>query len=204
LKSKLNNLNVSNCLKLKEIDCSENELTELDLTNLTDLEMLNCVFNQLTNLDLSNLFNLKELYCRDNYLISINYPPNPEKLIELSIRNNNLDKQNLSIFSKFTNLQTLFIGNDDKEKNKEDKYNHFFGDLEGLKNLTKLESLHISNTDIDGEIKSLPNSIREIYCSNKKRPESAVKKITEELAKASNHFTLIGDMYLRSGGNAQE
>src|SRR5947207_3210126 len=42
-------------------------------------------------------------------------------------------------------------------------YNRFYGSLESLKDLTKLESLHISNTDISHGLEYLPKSLKEIH-----------------------------------------
>jgi len=39
------------------------------------------------------------------------------------------------------NLKYLYIGNDNEEKIKQDKYNRFSGSLEPLKNMNKLEDL---------------------------------------------------------------
>src|SRR6185295_19468052 len=47
-------LNLDNCKKLKELDCSYNELTELKVNHLSELTTLFCSNNQLTDLDLSN------------------------------------------------------------------------------------------------------------------------------------------------------
>jgi Leucine-rich repeat (LRR) protein len=115
----------------------------LDLSDFTNLEELNCSNNCLTNLNLNNCRKLKKFYCSNNYLTEIPYFSNLEKIIELSIGNNNFPTQNLSIFSKFRNLEQLYIGNSDKI------YNHFLGSLEPLKDLNKLERLYIGNTDID-------------------------------------------------------
>ncbi|CAG8592538.1 36329_t:CDS:2, partial [Racocetra persica] len=164
LKSKLISLNVSKCLNLKRVYCYGNQLTKLDLTNLPKLEELICSDNRLTSLDLTNLNRLKLLLCRDNQLTKINYPLNPKKLTELSIRNNNLVEHDLSIFSRFINLEKLFIGNDYKENIEKGEYNRFFGSLKPLQNLTKLKLLHINNTYVDTDLENLPENIREIYC----------------------------------------
>jgi len=53
--------------------------------------------------------------------------------------------------------------------------------LKSLESLNNLESLYISNTDIDDGVEFLPKSITEIYYSTKSRPESKVKNIEKEL-----------------------
>jgi len=82
-------------------------------------------------------------------------------LIYLNISNNNLPEQDLSVFSKFTNLELLLIGGNNEKHFKQSKYNKFKGSLEPLKNLTKLKNLYISNTDIDSGLEYLPESIEE-------------------------------------------
>src|SRR6185295_3616824 len=113
-----------------------------------------------------------------------------EKLTSLNIKNNNLSGQSdekdidISIFSKFTKLKQLLIGNDNKEKIEEGKYNHFVGSLSSLKKLTDLEGLDISNNDISqGKIEDLPEklTLRNTYCSAEERPKSSVKNIQKEL-----------------------
>ena len=128
------------------------------------MEEIVCNVNQLTEIKLGNLAQLRKLFCRNNCLTDIDYSVlSPEKLTELSIRNNNLSEQNISVFSKFTKLKLLRVGNDDKEEIEKGKYNHFVGSLNSLKELTDLEILDISNTDIGQlNIKNLPEKIREI------------------------------------------
>src|SRR5436190_539388 len=109
--------NIKNITKVTIRNCSQ--LREVNITNFTDnhgLEKINCGSNQLINLNLSSLIQLKNLYCRDNFLTDIIYPSNPEKLTELSIRNNNFSESDLSIFSPFANLETLYVGNDEPKK----------------------------------------------------------------------------------------
>ncbi|CAJ0762883.1 16715_t:CDS:2, partial [Entrophospora sp. SA101] len=64
-----------------------------------------------------NLTQLQRIDCDNNYLNSFDYSVlNPEKLIYLCINANNLPKQDLSVFSKFTNLEQLrelYISNTD-------------------------------------------------------------------------------------------
>src|SRR5437764_12677379 len=67
-------------------------------------------------------------------------------------------------------------------------YNKLEGSLADLKNLTKLESLEISNTDIIGDPEDLPSSIREIRYSTEARPDSKVKSLVslKQLAETNN------------------
>jgi hypothetical protein len=111
--------------------------------------VLECFNNRLTNLDLSQ--NLK--------------------LEFLDISDNNFAKQDLSFLSHLNNLKVLSLGNDAKfycYKEIRDKIkkniqqgicNQFTGSLEPLKNMTKLKSLDISNTDVSSGVEYLPNNM---------------------------------------------
>ena len=66
--------------------------------------------------------------------------------------------------------------------------------------MDKLETLDISNTDIDSGLEYLPNSIKMFDCSVNQRPEAKVKKIADELERyrrffdirtANNYVTLL-------------
>ncbi|CAG8586570.1 8976_t:CDS:2 [Paraglomus occultum] len=48
-----------------------------------------------------------------------------------------------------------------------------------IQNLTQLESLNISNTDIDKGLEYLPDDMKYIYCLSEQRPESKVKEIMD-------------------------
>jgi hypothetical protein len=91
---------------------------------------------------------------------------------------NNFSEQDLSIFSNFVNLEVLYVSNDDERKIQRNIYNRFIGSLEHLQNLTRLEILDISNTDIDSGLGHLPlNKLTLFSCSNKGKKEAKVAKI---------------------------
>ena len=65
---------------------------------------------------------------------------NPEKLISIFLTNNNLSSQDLfQPFVNFVNLELLDVGNNDEKKIIQNIYNQFYGSLEYLKNLSKLQ-----------------------------------------------------------------
>jgi hypothetical protein len=116
------------------------------------------------------------LYVDNNYLTNIDYSSfDPTKLTGLIIDNNNLTEQNIEVFGKFINLEDLRLGSTDP-----DKRNHFVGSLESLKDLTRLEDLDISNTDINEGVEFLPNGVKRISYSVT-RPESKLKEIVKEI-----------------------
>jgi len=80
----------------------------LDLSNCIQLKALSCGFNKLTNLDLNGLKQLERIDCNDNLLVNFDYSTlNPDTLTYLNISDNNLSAQDLSTFSKLTNLELL-------------------------------------------------------------------------------------------------
>ncbi|CAG8574511.1 7512_t:CDS:1 [Funneliformis caledonium] len=151
---------------LKELDCSNSNLTYLDVSGCPKLAYLNANHNRL---------------CR----ISVN----SESLEYLNLLDNNFPEQDLTFFSGFVNLKELHIGNiDDREG---DVYNRFHGSLEPLKGLTKLESLNINNTDIDSGLEYLPNSVKILQCLAE-RPNAKVKNLYMQL---ENFVTDAKDVY---------
>src|SRR5581483_9091290 len=169
-------------------DCGRNELTYLKLNNCLNLKRLFCYDNKLTKLEIDNSPKLVRLDCRDNFLTDLEVPF--KNLIYLTVRNNNLSKRNLSMFSELFNLEVLYINTDlsyqgdcdprkHKEKLKKGIYNKFEGSLKYLEKLTKLRELNISNTDIDGGWEYLPGNLEEFYCSADIIKDAKVKVIEE-------------------------
>ncbi|WP_430408496.1 leucine-rich repeat domain-containing protein [Kordia sp.] len=61
---------------LKELNCSNNQLTDLPLSQNVNLETLSCSVNQLTNFNLSQNVNLKYLDCEGNPYSSLDFSQN--------------------------------------------------------------------------------------------------------------------------------
>ncbi|CFW92729.1 protein of unknown function (Leucine rich repeat domain) [endosymbiont DhMRE of Dentiscutata heterogama] len=180
----IGSLNLNDFTNLKKLYCYNNKLTTLVLTNCIQLEELYCYHNQLTNLSLpKHCPNLTKLYCANNQLTNLNFSIlNPKKLQHLNISNNNFSPSDLSIFSSFTNLEILKIGNDNTKKIKQNIYNRFHGSLEPLRNLIKLRELHISNTDLNEvDIEHLPQSLEKIEYSTDKRSDCKLRWIVPQL-----------------------
>ncbi|CAJ0842036.1 10721_t:CDS:2 [Entrophospora sp. SA101] len=164
----------------------ESSITKLILGNKPKLTYLGCYDNQLTTLDLSQCFKLAELNCSDNLLTSIDFLktlPHPEKLRELRLSNNNIEKTTLEFLRPFVNLFTpaLTLGNNKSERYEKGIYNRFYGSLEPLRNMTKLRGLNIEGTDIEEGLEYLPITIGEPLKCSPKLPNQKVAKIQNEL-----------------------
>lgn len=72
----LKSLDLTNNINLKELDCSQNNLTKLNLNKNINLEKLICSTNPLKSLDLKNNTNLKFLRCSDCQLSSLDVSQN--------------------------------------------------------------------------------------------------------------------------------
>ncbi|CAI2180504.1 6341_t:CDS:1 [Funneliformis geosporum] len=165
-------------IRLDRLDISKNKLKgSLRFDGFNKLKELDCSNNDLTSLDVSNCKNLVSLTANNNRIDKIFLPRNDKGLEYLNLLNNNFPDQDLNCFNRLVNLKHLFIGNTDTDS-EESLYNRFHGSLEPLKTLTNLESLSINNTDIDSGLEYLPDSVKIFRCSAKERK---VKKICENL-----------------------
>lgn len=156
--NKLTTLDLTSCFNLQAIICPNNQLAEVKLPDakekrLTELDLND---NKLTELDTSNHFNLKELKLSSNFLIKLDLSNN-KKLERLDLNDNKFN-QDLSTWSHLVNLKYLCLGN-----------NKIKGSLESLKNMNRLESFNISDTDIDSGLEYLPDSLKNFDCSPNKK-----------------------------------
>jgi len=172
---------------LEKFWCYNNELTGLDVSQCPNLKLLDCNNNKyrFTSLNIDGCSKITELICRSNNLTSLDFLNNltSEKLEVLYIHNNNFPAGDLTPFSRFVNLKRLSLGNYDynKEWVKLDKYNRFYGSLEPLQYLTKLEELEINNTDISHGLEYLSKKIEKLDCSFNTRIDARVSDIWDEL-----------------------
>ncbi|MCE8163170.1 MAG: hypothetical protein I3273_02970 [Candidatus Moeniiplasma glomeromycotorum] len=181
--------------QLEEVRIWWEKLTKLKIINCPQLTELSCVDNNLTELDVSACSNLKELDYRQNLLTSLDLTNNL-KLEKLFISDNNFSTQDLSFLSHLVNLKQLVLGNGGtygmylKERVQKGIYNRFQGSLETLKNMNKLEMLHIDNTDINDGVKYLSDKLADpspidrwsnTSFSFEARPRSKVKEIAWQL-----------------------
>jgi len=69
---KMKTINVSGAIALQELWCDNNDLTQLDLSGLTALTYVNCILNDITSLDLIGLTNLGVIMCGNNQITTMN------------------------------------------------------------------------------------------------------------------------------------
>lgn len=167
----LKSLDVSKNVNLIDLDCSENKLSEINVGKCSKLTILRCQNNEITELNLKSN-EIREINCENNRLTDLKFlveVSHPEKVSSLILGNNKFPPQRLDIFSRFINLKTLKIGN-----------NQFYGSLKPLEILTKLEELDISRTNIDSGLEYLPESIEYLNC-NSEHSDRRVTKLQEQL-----------------------
>ncbi|MFI0429068.1 T9SS type A sorting domain-containing protein [Mariniflexile sp. HMF6888] len=87
--NQINQLNVTNNTKLKELYCAFNDLESLDLNKNTALTYLDCGFNKLDVLDVQNNTALTVLYADHNNLVDLNVKNgNNVNFINFDVTNN--------------------------------------------------------------------------------------------------------------------
>ena len=186
-KDLIGSLDLSDFTNLESIFCSHNKLTSLKINNSISLRLLDCSDNQLNQLIFTNVNQLKQaqivINISDNLLTNLDFLStlDPKKITELIISDNNISDRDISIFSHFTNLEELHIGNVNLERIRSKIYNRFYGSLDSFKDLKKLKTIEISDVDIDSGVGCLSKSITNIHCTSSTEKESRVEKIKEEL-----------------------
>ncbi|CAH1756741.1 9101_t:CDS:2 [Entrophospora sp. SA101] len=121
------------------------------------------------SLDLTDFVNLEELYCYDNQLTGIKFADSSlDKLRVLHVGGNNFPEQNLTLFSHLVKLEVLNLEN-----------NNFVGSLRPLENLVNLQSLDISDTNIDSGLIYLSDKLEGLFCQVEK--QTSCQKIKDEL-----------------------
>src|SRR6185503_19500447 len=105
---------------LKELDCSDNQLTKLDIRHCHKLVAIKCSKNKLTSLNITDCSLLNRLNCSNNLLTDFNFKSlNPNKLIELNLKNNDFSARDLACFRQFTNLTKLLISTNTRSSGSE-------------------------------------------------------------------------------------
>jgi len=164
----------------------------LDFSNFTSLEELTIEGQKLISLNLSSNLRLKKLRVPNNLLRIIEWPNfNPEAglptLKEIILVNNNLTGRDLSIFSNFPNLTSLFIGTNDRTRIKQDIYNRWTGSLEKISNLVNLQHLDINATDVFTGTEHLPTcKLVHFTFGIMGREKAGVKRLQNKLKRGLN------------------
>ncbi|RHZ35712.1 hypothetical protein [endosymbiont GvMRE of Glomus versiforme] len=189
-KDLVGNLIIKDFPNLEKIEVGNNKnLTTIELSNLPKLNYFQTNNCQLTSITINNCPNIAYFNAGNNLLTNTKFLNNlgSEKLNHLSIHSNNFEKQGLGFASKFTNLEELYIDNSNEEKFDQKICNRFYGSLEPLQSLKKLQWLGLAKTDIDSGLEYLPISIKKIGCKKDWSPSdnSGCAKICRELEKAA-------------------
>jgi Leucine-rich repeat (LRR) protein len=88
----------------------------LDCSSLPNLEKLTIEHQLITHLNLANCQKLEELHASGNGLEEVIFPNQAPNLTNIYLTNNNLRLRDLSCFSPFTNLEKLFIGSNNENR----------------------------------------------------------------------------------------
>jgi hypothetical protein len=166
LQSQQGKLVFKNLESLKELKISGNFLTESSIIISRSRQRVSLFSKVLEKLNISlNNFHWNIL----NYLIK-----NKFSIKELDLSDNLFnEREDLSYFKSFENLESLSIGNSKRLKKTSGErkmYNDFSGSLFPLKNLKKLTHLNIANTDIDSGLEFLPTSLEKIDFGESGKP----------------------------------
>src|SRR5437868_883551 len=132
----------------------------MSLKNLPKLVFFDATNNQLTDLIIDSFLMITDFYASNNSFASLSFLEalNVNKLTKLYIDNNNFPSCDLSVFNKFKNLKSLRLSS-----------NCFYGDLQPLNSLSKLEELGVSDTKTSDDFEHLPNSLKEFWYSGDKK-----------------------------------
>lgn len=142
-------LNLENKEELKNLDLASKSF-ELDLSNCKEIITINAPEKNISKILIADKNKIEKINLSNNILTNFNYSVlNIETLIKLDLSDNKELKDDILVFSHLINLTDLRLNN-----------TKFFGSLQSLKNLTKLESLEIYNTEISADFEWLPNKVR--------------------------------------------
>jgi len=152
-------LDLKDFTNLKNFNCYNNQIVKVDASRCLELEELGCSDNQITKLILPPKCKLKELRGTDNFLMYVNFSAlRSECITWIDLRDNDFSPQGIRWVTKLVNLERLMLGTtletthslleEKLPANWKNKYNRWTGSLFPLRNLTKLESLDLSLTNL--------------------------------------------------------
>src|SRR6266511_3754655 len=124
--------------------------------------------NKITELTINNCPEISRFHIEDNLLKELSFLDklDSRKLNFLGLSNNYFPSQDLSIFSRFSNLRELGL-----------RKTNFFGSFRPLINLKKLEGLNVTEAETENDLEYLPDSLKEVAFSHSQN----IDKNTENL-----------------------
>lgn len=177
-------LNLEGFKELKYLNCRNNGLTGIDLSDCSKLEVIDCQKNEITSLKFSEnkLLLLKEFHCSNNRLSESNLITlleniGDENLTYFDINDNNVNGE-VSLFSKFSKLEMLYIGGN-KFKN---------DDLMNFKNLQGLLEINIRDNNIE---------VRDFF---EQKEEATLTKLEKIFCSFSENFRSETQNYYNNEG----
>jgi Leucine-rich repeat (LRR) protein len=129
---------------------------KLNLSDFIRLRELQIEGTRITKLNLSRCSNLKEIRVDNNRLTQITFPRQARNLEAIHVTNNNLSASDLSCFSNYSVLKSLYLGTNDVAQINRGIYNRWNGSLTPLRHLQYLEELDINSTDISLGLNDIP------------------------------------------------
>ena len=166
----LTSFDVSGLSNLSKLTCNNNHLETLNISGCTKLKFLNCDNNSLTSLNLQNYTYLKKLNCSNNSLQNLNMS-GCSSIEEIEITNTPLTSfdvsglSNLSILTCNNNhLETLNVSGCTKLKLLNCDNNSLTS--LNLQNYTYLQELSCSNNSLNSLNLTNCNQLQQLYCSN--------------------------------------
>ena len=190
-------LDLSDFVNLKILDCSSNDLVSLKLEKNSYLEKIICSKNELINLSLSDDNpNLTYLDCSQNNLSDINFITvikYPQNLIYLNLRDNCFTAGKLDIFSEFLQIEELYLGTTEFfQITFTQAYNQFYGSLKFLKELKRLRVLCINNTEVNQGWEYLPIDLKTLFIADTREKitgeDLGIAEVLEEIAFYEDDF----------------
>ncbi|CAG8461188.1 12253_t:CDS:2 [Ambispora leptoticha] len=151
-------LDLTDFINLEKLVINDQRVTRLIISNCANLSILDCSNNYLEDLDLTNLSQLKIFACANNQITNLDLSPLTSEKLE---------------------------NNDNEGMIRQGKYNRFYGSLEFLSTLEKLEELDISGTDISSGLEYSPPNLKFFFCAEI-RAGARVKEIKKELCLNEN------------------
>lgn len=151
---------------------------ELNLSTFPNLTHLIIEYQGLTSLDLNSNQQLRDIDVSNNLLQTVTFPRIAPQLDRISVINNNLRPQDLTVFANYPDLKNLILGTNDTNRIQQGLYNRWQGSLFPLRNLTILEELDINSTNIFQGLQFLSlNNLHSFTCGDKGRNDALVNNI---------------------------